>query len=130
MIPVIFINCQAEPYVDMIMKGKKIYAARPRNVLWSAFKYGTRFLIAETGNGKPLVRCSATIDSVHTIYTEKAWNRYRNLHTIPAGSKFDWKPDTKKKVLYHLTNVLPVEPFIPEGKRHGRTWMECDNYIE
>lgn len=127
MIPIIFINSRSVPFVDMIMEGKKLYETRTRNVLKSAFEYGNRFLIAETGNGKPVVRCSATIEAMHTLYTEEAWNRYRNLHAVPAGSEFDWKPDTKKKVLYHLTDVQPVEPFVPEGKRHGRTWMECSN---
>ena len=126
MIPIVFINSSSVPYVDMIIKGKKIYETRSRNVLRSAFNYGNRFLIAETGKGKPCVRCSAIIDSVLTIYTEEEWNRYRKYHSVPEGSEYDWKPDTKKKILYELSDVRPVSvPFVPaEGKRHGRIWME------
>lgn len=127
MIPTIFINSHSVPFVDMIMDGRKLYETRKRNVLRSAFEYGNRFLIAETGSGRPMVRCSATIESILTIYTEEEWNKYRKFHAVPVGSEFDWKPDTKKKVLYHLTDVRPVEPFVPEGRRHGRTWMECEN---
>lgn len=130
MIPVLFINSHSVPFVDMIMDGRKLYETRKRNVLRSAFEYGNRFLIAETGSGRPRVRCSATIESMVTIYTKEAWDRYRKLHAVPVGSEFDWKPDTKKKVMYLLEDVRPVTPFVPEGKRHGRTWMECDNYIE
>lgn len=126
MIPIVFINSRSVPFVDLIMNGSKIYETRSRDVLRYIFDTGKRFLIAETGNGKPLVRCSARIRSVTVVKTEDAWNQYRLFHSVPVGSEYDWKPDTKKKVLYELESVLPVPvPFHPaEGKRHGRIWME------
>ena len=128
MMTALFINSHSVPFVDMIMEGQKLCETRTRNVLRSAIEHGNRFLIAETGKGLPLVRCSATVESILTIHTKDEWEKYRNFHAVPVGSEYDWKPDTKKKVLYFLADVRPVEPFVPEGKRHGRTWMECDNY--
>lgn len=126
MIPVLFINSRSVPFVDLIMNGTKVYETRSRNVLRSLAESGKRFLIAETGNGKPLVKCSARIRSVIVIKTQESWDLFRPLHSVPAGSAYDWKPETKKKVLYELDSALPVSaPFHPaEGKRHGRTWME------
>lgn len=126
MIPVLFINSRSVPFVDMILKGEKIYETRNRHVLRSAFLYDMPILIAETGKGKPLVKCSARIRSVIEIFTAEEWEKYRMFHSVPIGSEYDWKPETKKKVLYELCDVRPVSvPFVPaEGKRHGRTWME------
>lgn len=125
MIPIVFINSRSVPFVSMIMEGKKIYETRSRNVLKMIFESGRRFMIAETGNGKPVVRCSARIRSVHTVYTPEAWETFRTWHCVPSGSEYDWTDGTKKKVLYELYGVLPLAPFVPaEGKRHGRVWME------
>ena len=128
MIPVVFINSRSVPFVDLIMEGKKQYETRSRDVLRFLSDSGRRFLIAETGSGRPLVRCSARIRSVVVIHSEKMWNQYRTCHAVPAGSAYDWKPCTNKKILYELADVQPVPvPFHPpEGKRHGRTWMECN----
>ena len=131
MTPILFINSSEVPFVDLILSGQKIYETRSRHVLRSAFERGTRILIAETGKGKPVVRCSACIGSYRIIYTEDAWNRYRAFHAVPAGSAYDWKPDTKKKVLYELCDVQPVPvPFTPpDSKRHGRVWMEYNGTL-
>ena len=130
MIPVIFVNCSDRAYVDSIMTGTKKYETRTKNTLKNLLSWslGQRVLIAETGHGAPLVRCSAIIDSIIEVFSEDAWLPYIMDADIANGGKYDWKPDTKKKVLYHLTSVLPVKPFIPEGKRHGRVWMECNNH--
>ena len=84
-------------------------------------------LLAETGNGKPLVKCSAKIEQVIRVDSEDDWNRSYHFYTgIEPGSRYDWKPgETKVKYLYHMTKVEPCEPFTPpEGTRHGRVWME------
>lgn len=126
MIPIVFINSRSVPFVDMIINSEKIFETRSRNVLRFLFESGQRFLIAETGNRKPLVRCSARIKGITVVYTKEAWNSYRLFHSVPVGSEFDWKPGTKKKVMYQLDDVrsVPVPFNPPEGKRHGRTWME------
>lgn len=126
MIPVIFINCSDQPYVDAIMNGTKTYETRTRNTLKALLRWalGERVLIAETGKGAPVVRCSAVIDHFGSVYTEERWDSLRKVHCVPKDSKYDWKPDTKVKWLYHLSDVRPVEPFAPAGIRHGRVWME------
>lgn len=132
MTPVIFINCKDEPFVDEIMSGLKEYETRTRNMLGRFL--GERVLIAETGSGRPFVRCSAVIDEIVSVHTLKAWTApnalrksYRVLSMIPVGSKYDWQRDTKVKWLYRLKDVQPVAPFrAPEGRRHGRVWMEYE----
>ena len=64
MIPVLFINCSGEPFVDWIIDGLKQFETRTRNTLKTLLSWalGRRILIAETGHGRPLVRCSAVID--------------------------------------------------------------------
>ena len=128
MTPVIFINCSSEPFVDWIMTGKKTYETRTRNTLKSLLTWalGERVLIAETGHGAPVVRCSAVIDHYRSVYDKDAWDYFRSEHAVPIGSDYDWKPDTKVKYLYHLSDVKPVDPFeLPTScPRHGRVWAE------
>ena len=132
MIPVLFINCQGQPFVDQIMERLKTEETRTRNTLKSLMEWalGERILIAETGKGSPLVRCSAVIDRITAVYTREEWEKHRSQTQIAVGSKYDWKPDTKVKWLYHLSDVQPVEPFrITEGIRHGRVWMEYEGSV-
>lgn len=124
MTPVIFINCQVEPFVDDIMAYLKQYETRTRNTLGRFL--GERVLLAETGHGSPLVKCSAVIDEIISVTTEDDWDDYLELTWIPVDSKYDWHPDTKVKWLYHLSDVKPVVPFRigPDCRRHGRVWAE------
>ena len=128
MTPVIFINCSREPFVNWIMDGLKQYETRTRNTLKSLLTWalGERILIAETGHGDPVIRCSAIIDEVIAVYTHEQWEEYLQFTWIPVGSEYDWKPNTKVKWLYHLKDVQPVKPFLlPRScRRHGRVWAE------
>lgn len=128
MTPVIFINCHGHPFVDDIIAGRKTYETRTRNTLKRLLQWalGERVLIAETGHGDPVVRCSAVIDRVVAVYTREAWEEYLQYTWVPVGSAYDWAPETKVKYLYHLTDVQPVDPFIlPRScHRHGRVWAE------
>lgn len=129
MMPVIFINCKRFPFIDDIMAFRKLYETRNRNTLHRFL--GERVMLAETGSGTPLVRCVATIASIHEVFTPEAWEKYRKDTCITAGSAFDWKPDSRKKVLYRLVDVKPVTPFrIRNGVRHGRIWMEYEGVPE
>lgn len=126
-IPVIFINCTVEPYVDDIKSGLKRYETRTRNTLGRFL--GERVLLAETGHGRPLVKCFATIDKVISVTDKKTWDEYLGDTWIPVGSEHDWQPDTKVKWLYHMTEVWPIaEPFrLPQSaRRHGRVWAEYE----
>ena len=123
MTPIIFINSKSAPFVRWIMDGKKTFETRTRNTLKNLI--GIRVMIAETGHGKPVVRCSAVVSEIIEVFTREAWDKYVRSACILAGSEYDWKPGTKKKVLYQLSDVRPVAPFIPpENRRHGRVWME------
>ena len=123
MYPIVFINCSVFPFVYAIMCGLKLYETRTKNTLKSLV--GKRVLIAETGHGKPVVKCFATIESVICIDNYKTWTQYRKNCCIKYRSCYDWKHGTKRKYLYLLTDVQPVPEFIPpEDIRHGRTWME------
>ena len=128
MIPVIFINCKRFPFVKDIMSYLKQFETRNRNTLGRFL--GERVLLAETGNGSPLVRCYATIDHYIEVYTREQWEEYLEASWVPVGSSYDWQPDTKKKVLYHLTDIQPVTPFrLSSGRRHGRVWMEYEGSV-
>lgn len=131
MIPVLFINCLRERFVDWIIGGLKQYETRTRNTLKKLLDtyLGRRILIAETGRGDPLVRCSAVIDEVVAVYDLATWEAYLELTWIPCGSTYDWKPSTKVKYLYHLKDVRPIaKPFrLPRScRRHGRVWAEYE----
>ena len=85
--------------------------------------------LAETGKDDPLVRCSAVIDEVVAVYDQATWEDYLQFTWVPVGSDYDWKPDTKVKHLYHLSDVRPVtKPFrLPKSaRRHGRIWAEYE----
>ena len=125
MTPIVFINCSKSPFIDDIMNGSKKYETRTRDTL-SRF-WGERVLLAETGKGKPIVRCSAIIGPTYMVTRQADWeDRFRKDACVAPGSTYDWKPETKVKYLYKLIDVQPVQdPFIPpEGVRHGRVWME------
>ena len=122
-IPIVFINCSPYPFIKWIIQGRKVYETRNKNTLKSLM--GKTVYLAETGKGKrPVVKCSATIESVIVVQDLKTYNLYRKQTKVVKGSIFDFVPG-KKKYLYKLTNIVPVPEFIsPEGKRHGFTWME------
>lgn len=129
MTPVLFINCHLFPFIDWILGGLKLYETRTRNTLKKFLNtyLGQRILIAETGKGDPLVRCSAVIDEVIAVYDKATWEDYLQFTWVPIGSDFDWKPNTKVKYLYHLKDVRPIaKPFrLPKScPRHGRVWAE------
>ena len=126
MTPVIFINCKGHPFIREILAGQKWYETRTSDTL-GRFA-GQRVLLAETGRGNPVVRCSATIRTPITVTNPWVWETfYRELSCIPKGSRYDWHPGTKIKYCYYLDDVKPITPaFVPEGQRHGYVWMEHD----
>lgn len=124
MIPVVFVNCSRFPFLALIMAGLKLYETRTRNTLRALT--GQRVYLALTGKGRrPLVLCSAIIQPAIIAPDRKTWGKYRKAAQIRRGSIYDWQPGTRKKYLYKLDDVQPIEPFTPpEGARHGRIWME------
>lgn len=131
MLPIIFINCDKVPFVDAIISNRKHYETRTRNTLGRFL--GEPVLIAETRHGrKPVVKAMAMIDQIVSVSTKEAWDEYLDMAAIPAGSSYDWQPDTKIKWLYRLKDVFPVTmPFVPaEGRRHGRVWMEYNGEVK
>lgn len=131
MTPVIFINCNTEPFIDDIRIHLKQYETRNRNTLGRFL--GERVLLAETGHGAPLVRASAVIDEIISVRTKEDWDEYLDRTWIPVGSKYDWQPTTRIKWLYHLKDVRTVCSFrLPQScRRHGRVWAEYEGiYLE
>ena len=120
---IIFINCSLFPFIDWIIKGLKVYETRNRNTLKQFV--GKTVYFAETGkHKKPVVRCKCDITELLTITDKQTYNAMRKYTRIRKGSIYDWNSTTKKKCLYKLENVQKVKPFIPEGKRYGRIYME------
>ena len=122
---VIFINCSKYPFIDWIMHRKKLFETR--NIDTLKMFVGCRVLLAETGKGKPVVKCAAVIDDSMKVNSRETWKAVQKLCCIKRGSCYDMKPGTKQKYLYHLTDVQPVPvPFtLPEtAVRHGRVWAE------
>lgn len=130
MASIVFINCKDQPFVDQIMLGEKRMETRTRNTLGDVC--GNYVLIAETGKGKPVVKCMAYLGTPHVVRTRAEWDKkYLHRACIPEGSKYDWQSDTKVKWCYQLMNVIKLKPFTPpEGKRHGRVWMEYEGMVE
>lgn len=124
MIPILFVNCSESDFIGAIINRSKIYETRTKNSLRSLV--GKRVLIAETGKNRSIVRCSAVICSAFPVESFHEWDMFRDYTQVWPGSVYDWKPDTKIKWLYELSDIRPVPvPFHPKnGNRHGRVWME------
>ena len=124
MTPVIFINCKEIPFLDLILSGEKTIETRSRDTLKAVSGF-YRVYLAETGHGRPVVRCSAVLRSGRDVSSRASWDSLRRRHRVPVGSRYDWKPETRRKVCYDILSVVPCDPFTPpEGVRHGRVWME------
>ena len=123
---IVYINCALFPFIDLIIKGLKLYETRNRNTLKNLI--GKTVYLAETGKGKrPVIRCSCVITECLTITDIKQYNRMRKYTRVKKRSLYDFIPgQTKKKVLYKFENVQACKPFpIPENVvRHGYTWCE------
>lgn len=123
MIPIVFINCKSVPFIEQIISGQKRFETRNSDTLRNLV--GNRVLLAETGKGKPVVRCFAEIGKPVPVTDPETWERLRKSTCVPVGSPYDWKPETKQKILYPVRNVRKVRPFTPSDDiRHGRVWME------
>lgn len=128
MTPVVWINCDSSPFVDDIMLLRKTKETRTRNMLGKL--EGMRVFLAETHRRRSwpsLVRCSAVIGKAIAVYSAEEWDAIRSTTCIPAGSSYDWKPGTRVKYAYSLSDVqvIPVPFTPPAGRRHGYVWMEC-----
>lgn len=126
MIPVVFINCSAAPFLLYIMQLLKLYETRTRDTLRNVT--GCRVYLAETGkHGPPVIRCSAILLPAVVVRDRATWRRMRRKTLVPTCSAYDWNAKTSVKYLYRITDVQPVpEPFqLPvDAVRHGRVWAE------
>jgi hypothetical protein len=124
--PVVFINCKTEPFIDMIISGEKVAETRSRDTLRSLV--GKTVYLAETGHGKPVVKCSAQITNSIPCRCKADWKMFRKMTGIRPNSQYEWKPETKVKYLYMLASITPCKSFVPpEGTRHGRVYMDYQN---
>lgn len=123
MIPVIGINSSSAPFMDDIGALLKRLETRSKNMLGPYV--GQRVILAETKQGGYIARYSVVIRSARAIRSAEEWDALRPLHRVPVGNMYDWKPDTRVKWVYELSDLRKLRPFrVPEGVRHGRVSME------
>ena len=120
---VVWINSSSAPFMDDIGALLKRLETRNRDML--GFLVGQRVILAESKNGQRLARYSVVIRSARQVFSRKEWDALRPLHRVPVGNKYDWKPGTKVKYLYELSDLRRIRPFrVPEGVPRGRTGTE------
>ena len=123
MIICIGINSSSTPFMRLIGTRQKILETRGKNMLGSLV--GQRVLLCETKQGGYLAMYSAVIRSARPVLSWEEWDWLRPQHCVPVGNKYDWKPGTRVKWVYEISGLRRLHPFlVPEGVRHGRTWME------
>lgn len=123
MIPVIGINSSSAPFMTDIGALRKRLETRSRNMLHALV--GQRVILAETRQGGYLAMYSAVIRSARAIRSRDEWDALRSLHRVPECSTYDWDDSTRVKWVYEIACLRRLRPFmVPEGFRHGRTWME------
>lgn len=123
MIPVVGINSKSAPFMADIGARRKTLETRGRNMLRALV--GQRVLLAETRQGGYLAMYSAVIRSARPVRSAEEWDDLRPQHMVPAGSTYDWQPVDRVRWVYEITNLRRLVPFrVPEGRRHGRVWME------
>jgi hypothetical protein len=116
----IYINCSKYPFIRWIKEHKKLFETRNKNTLKQFI--GERVYLIETGKGKNIVSCSCVIESVMIIDNLKQWAEMRKYTKIRKNSMYEMKQG-KKKYLYKITDIMPCEPFIANGKRCGYTYQ-------
>lgn len=121
---VVWVNSSSAPFLDDICARIKPFETRSKDMLGALL--GQRVTLAESSRGQRLARCSAVIRSAIKVESAEQWEALRPLHRVPVGNKYDWKPGTKVKYLYELSNIRLLRPFrIPtDGVPHGRSWFE------
>ena len=120
---VVWINSSSAPFMDDIGALLKRLETRNRDML--GFLVGQRVILAESKNGQRLARYSVVIRSARQVFSRDEWDALRPLHRVPVGNQYDWKPGTKVKYLYELSDLRRIRPFrVPEGIPRGRTGTE------
>ncbi len=124
MIPVVFINCDKIPYVDLMIDGKKILETRHFNTLGGLV--GRRVLIAETHKGKePVIRCSCVLKNPKRMDFLGLWGLASIDACIPNYEDW-WDFKRPGRWTYEVHDVRNAHHPWKEGKRHGRVWMEYE----
>jgi len=125
---VVYINCSSSPFIDDIMRRRKLYETRTKRTLDAVV--GRSVFLADSGRrGGSVVLCSARFGEPIEVRSRELWETLRPVHRVPVGDPYDWTDKTRVKWLYPVLDVAPVPvPFHPpEGHRYGYTWMEYDN---
>ena len=89
-------------YADLIVDGKKKYESRMTNSLKPYI--GKTVGIVRTGNGPATAIGQVTIGEP-IIFDAEEFNKLRNQHLVPNGSKFDIEPNGTK-YLYPMINPI------------------------
>ena len=104
-IPTIGINVRSDgniDYASLIVDGKKKYESRRTDSLRPYV--GKTVGIVRTGNGPAVAIGQVTIGEPIEVDVEK-FNKLRNQHLVPQGSKFDIESDSTK-YLYPMINPV------------------------
>lgn len=119
----IYVNSDGIDYAAAIVEAYKAIETRTRDVLKKLV--GERVAIVRTHKRKkPEVIGYVTIIK-KTFAFKESFDALFDKHCVPAGSKYDCKPDGGKW-LYWLADAERCEPFqLPQNiVRHGRSWCE------
>lgn len=120
-LPIIFINCTLFPFIQWIIQGIKVYETRDKNTLKRYL--GKTVYLCKTGGKEKVIYCKATIQGIVKVESKVYYEKFRKDCCIVPGCKYDFTG--KRKYLYLLTDIVPVNPFVPyEGKHNGYTSME------
>jgi len=117
-----FCNGRKIPFPAWMCSRLKTLETRQKNMLSALV--GERVAIAETGTHRvPMVVGYADIVGSFFCAAED-FDKYRDLHMVPAGSQFDCKGSGKW--CYILENAEHCTPYpVPSSAiRHGRSWCE------
>lgn len=102
------INCKNDPWIDMILDGKKTIETRNYKTLYPYI--GKTVGLIETGKGKAMLRGYAKISGVKEYHTIDDFLDDVNNHCVEYGNEYcGWSYDTIKYG-YILTEVVKCEP--------------------
>lgn len=119
----IFIRNTSAHFVDKIFDGTKSIETRTAPVLDSCRGRWVKVVKTETHEVVGEMFVSGKIIEYDTY---ESFDRYRPIHLVPAGSRFDWN---KKKYGYQILDAIRYDtpiPVPPGAKRYGRIAVKID----
>lgn len=108
--------------MDMILDREKIMETRTHNRLDRFISHWVGLI--QTGNGKPKLVGYAYVMDSFKFHDLDEWDKYRSMHRIAEGSKYDWDLNTNKYG-YLLGDVMKLDsPIELPSIKGNRMWRE------